>query len=375
MKFTGKESGNKLERDLFAKLHDSVELAHLKVDSLMYFHVYGDLYMLAKSNDLGFSVLSMNQHYLELQTYLSELKMNPELAFDANYHVFRSEKRLYGEDKKVNHRLNSPKVYERLFQKSETDSDSVAALLLSKGVSKMRDKLCSYAQDQLPGGRYWDADQQVKDILRELRPSNDLCESILGLTDYLTTALPNLHQLARSNLVQAKKNKTLKWLSDLPDEEQLAVVDLAVQQRRQVTREYKKEEQLRAEQRRKHMIEANAKREAAQKKCRKEKEKLSQMHLITTSKELKEELLKINSEKISPAKKRNKKITLLQTQVKIRKKVLSQSVLITFSKNRRQRPVTDIMNELCEFIDKNVLPTECARFIKDLVALSKTQVH
>ena len=98
MKFTGKESGNKLERDLFAKLHDSVELAHLKVDSLMYFHVYGDLYMLAKSNDLGFSVLSMNQHYLELQTYLSELKMNPELAFDANYHVFRSEKRLYGED-------------------------------------------------------------------------------------------------------------------------------------------------------------------------------------------------------------------------------------------------------------------------------------
>ena len=266
-------------------------------------------------------------------------------------------------------------MYERLFQKSETDSDSVAALLLSKGVSKMRDKLCSYAQDQLPGGRYWDADQQVKDILRELRPSNDLCESILGLTDYLTTALPNLHQLARSNLVQAKKNKTLKWLSDLPDEEQLAVVDLDVQQRRQVTREYKKEEQLRAEQRRKHMIEANAKREAAQKKCREEKEKLSQMHLITTSKELKEELLKINSEKISPAKKRNKKITLLQTQVKIRKKVLSQSVLITFSKNRRQRPVTDIMNELCEFIDKNVLPTECARFIKDLVALSKTQVH
>ena len=36
LKFTGKDrAGNKLERDVFAKLHDSTELAHLKADSLM----------------------------------------------------------------------------------------------------------------------------------------------------------------------------------------------------------------------------------------------------------------------------------------------------------------------------------------------------
>ena len=92
LKFTGKDrSGNKLERDVFAKLHDSAELAHLKADSLMYYHVYGDLYMLSKSTDLDLSVLSMNQHYLELQTYLSEVESCPEIVFDQNYHVF-----LYG---------------------------------------------------------------------------------------------------------------------------------------------------------------------------------------------------------------------------------------------------------------------------------------
>ena len=68
LKFTGKDSGNRLERDVFTKLQDPIELAHLKADSLMYYHVYGDLYMLSKSNDLGSTVLSMNQHYLELQT-------------------------------------------------------------------------------------------------------------------------------------------------------------------------------------------------------------------------------------------------------------------------------------------------------------------
>ena len=44
LKFTGKErAGNTLECDVFAKLHDSAELAPLKADSLMYYHVYGDL--------------------------------------------------------------------------------------------------------------------------------------------------------------------------------------------------------------------------------------------------------------------------------------------------------------------------------------------
>ena len=50
LKFTGKDCGNKLERDVFAKLHDSIELDHLKADSLMYYHIYGDLYMLSKSD-------------------------------------------------------------------------------------------------------------------------------------------------------------------------------------------------------------------------------------------------------------------------------------------------------------------------------------
>ena len=63
--FTGKN--NKLEGDVYDKLHDLNELSHLKGDALMYYHIYGDLIMLSKSNELNLSVLSMNQHYLELQ--------------------------------------------------------------------------------------------------------------------------------------------------------------------------------------------------------------------------------------------------------------------------------------------------------------------
>ena len=209
----------------------------------MYYHIYADLYMLSKSNDLGLSALSMSQHYLELQTYLSEVQKDPDVVMDPNYHVFPSEGRLYGNNK-VNHRLKSQAVYQKLFEPGELDSSGLNSLLVA-GASKMREKLCSYARDQLPGGRYWDPEPSVKDVLRQLKPSNDVCESILGLNDYLTTAIPNLHQMSCSNLVEVKKNKTLSWLCDLPEKEQLTVLDLAVKQRRCVLKEYKDEEEQR----------------------------------------------------------------------------------------------------------------------------------
>ena len=61
---------------------------------------------------------------------------------------------------------------------------------LAKGAAKIKEKLSSYAHDQLSGG---DPDTQVLGVLSQLKPCNDMCERILGLNDYLTTVIPNLH--------------------------------------------------------------------------------------------------------------------------------------------------------------------------------------
>ena len=73
---------------------------------------------------------------------------------------------------------------------------------LSHGCKSMANKLITYAKDQLPDGRYWDPEPETKEILSQLEPNNDLCESILGLNDYLFTTIPNMDQLTRSNMVQ-----------------------------------------------------------------------------------------------------------------------------------------------------------------------------
>ena len=260
LKFTGKDtSGNNLERDLFLKLHNSSELIQLQADSLMYYHIYADLVMLSKSSDLNLSAYSMNCHYLELHSFLCAVLSNPAIVFNQDYRVFSSEERIYESNAKVNHRLKSPAVYEKLFNNIELDCEYLLAIL-ARGASKMNEKLWSYAADQLPGGRYWEPDKQIKDILLKLKPSNDVCEFVLGLNDYLCIAIP-MHQAARSNLIQLKKNKTLKWLSSLPSDEQKSIVDLAVKRRRCVSKECQEEEKIRRlEQRQKKMLKENTKR-------------------------------------------------------------------------------------------------------------------
>ena len=95
LKYIRKHEGNKLEQSVFEKLQDSDEIAHLKADAIMFRHVYCNLVMLAKSNDLDKNVLDMNQHYLELQVFLAEVEHDPETAMNGNLEVFVSEKRLW----------------------------------------------------------------------------------------------------------------------------------------------------------------------------------------------------------------------------------------------------------------------------------------
>ena len=76
---------------------------------------------------------------------------------------------------------------------------------------------------------YWVQPEEIPIVLSRLKPSNDLCESILGLNDYLVIAIPNLHQDAYSNMIQVKQNKTIEWFDELPEKQKLEVSELAVE--------------------------------------------------------------------------------------------------------------------------------------------------
>ena len=359
--YTGKDAGNKLEQDVFRKLKDSQELAQLKADALMFHHVYADLAMLAKSTDLSKSSFDMNQHNLELQQFLQKVEHKPHLINDKELKVFISEERLYGSEKSVNHRLHSKykPVEERIFKEDEWDG-SLLFPLLAVGASEMNKKLTTYAKNQLPGGKYWSPEPAIEATLKLLKPNNDLCESILGLNDYLTTTIPNLHQLTCSNMIQVKKNKTMQWFHMLPQTEQQTIVRLAVKKRGEVMKAYKEEETKRKKERQGKMIREKQHMEALKQKATKEKEKLSKLHLITSPDELRRTLSEVDDEDISASKKTRKRLTIIREQINIRKKLHNQKIDIPFSHHRKQRPLRDIIQDLCYFIAKTMTPSTTA---------------
>ena len=84
--------------------------------------------------------------------FLQELTHHSEIIMDKECNVFRSEPRLYGDDKKINHRLHSKSkaVHQRLFTADEFD-ESVYSIVTT-GAAAMNEKLQHYAMKQLPGG-------------------------------------------------------------------------------------------------------------------------------------------------------------------------------------------------------------------------------
>ena len=361
-KFTAKNKNN-LEQAVFAKLQDELLLCQVMADCIMYYHVYADLVMLSKSNILGKSAFTMNQHYYEIQNFLTAVIENPEIVLNSDYHVF-SEAKLYSDDQKTNHRLRSSTIYDNLFDMCKDCTTTLYPLLIN-GADSMREKLCTYAHSQLPGGEYWDPEPQVKNLLCCIKPSNDVCESILGLNDYLTTAIPNLHQMARSNLIAVKKNKTLSWLSEISEKEQHAVINLAVKQRRQVFAETKQKDKEIAAKRREKMLKANWKRKALEKKLSQEKEELLELDLITTSGELYQSLDDIEFQGGSLTAIKSKKLFLLKTQVKMRRKLLNEKVPITFTCSGKQKSISYITKELSDYIDEKTSNSEYHVFLRD----------
>lgn len=77
----------------------------------------------------------------------------------------------------------------------------------------MESKLSDYAKSQLPGGIYWDPDPKVRAILEGVQPSNDVCKAILGLNDYLSSAITNMSQGTRSNLVEKQDCGMVGWIT------------------------------------------------------------------------------------------------------------------------------------------------------------------
>ena len=159
----------------------------------------------------------------------------------------------------------------------------------------------------------------------------------------------------------------MQWLHELPDKEQSKVLNLAIKERPRVVQEYRKVEEQRSKQRQQNMLLENERREALKRKKQKERDELSQNHLITTPEELRQVLLSIDAENMSAQRKKAEKLSVLRTQIKIRKKVLGEHISIALTHSRKQRPLNTIVKELLDHINEHLV--DYPEYIRDTCAL------
>ncbi len=192
----------------------------------------------------------------------------------------------------VNHRLKNPCIWDHLFAAGFNES---FLFKISTGAASMNEKLAAYASSYLPGGEFWEPDPAIRSVLSAIKPTNDVCESILGLNDYLSTAIPNLDQCTRSTLVSVKKNQTIKWLENLPDSKQDEITLLAMKSRQQMNEEHKNEQDEIQRKRQELMIKAKKRRDMIEMKATMERERLSEIHVITSEVEFEQMFIDIDS--------------------------------------------------------------------------------
>ena len=263
--------------------------------------------------------------------------------------MFPSEPRLYGENRKLNHRIhqNSPQIRSRLYSHDDFD-ESCTFPLIKKASERMLDKLKNYKAEQLPGGKLWNPDTDTRKALAKIQPTNDLCEGILGLNDWLQKRTPNFSQRTVSGMVEVLKNSTMPWFWKQNKDFKDKIIILAKKRSNQVIRE---EKELLEGHRRKRKMMRKAEEEKARVKRAKQaqkQEELSKIEIIPNINDLEDALSKAAG--ATPKQIEAAKINILKQQLEVRLSLCGKR--LTLSHKGRKKTSEDLLRELTVLIEE-----------------------
>lgn len=75
------------------------------------------------------------------------------------------------------------------------------------------------AEEQLPGGKYFDPPQEVREVASSVPKSNKVSEREFASLDLLIRIKPHATIMAQEAIIMWAHNKTLKWLNEKNDAE------------------------------------------------------------------------------------------------------------------------------------------------------------
>ncbi len=216
------EPGNRLKQAVFADIKNPLLQAGVKVLGLISKLVTGPLWRLLESD---ISLLDMNAKYLSLVEYFTDMS-NGSTDF------------LTGEQTPLYDLVEFDDIYQSLIVPDEA-VDEFALPMAQSVFAALKELLQRMVKDQLPGGKFWDPSQTVRQQAISAIPHNKLPEFLFGQLDFLLRYRPNASLLVNEAFIMYSLNNTRDWLDSLPDDEKEDLIKDCRKQGRQYRKQFR----------------------------------------------------------------------------------------------------------------------------------------
>ena len=125
-------------------------------------------------------------------------------------------------------KIHKDKLYEKLFE----DTGNIEFVVLVQQSLEIISHafliiLERQAIDQLPGGKYWNSDDQIQKAAENVPTTNKASESDFAILDLLIRTKPNAEIQTIQAYTMWYRNKTLAWLDAKSEEERYILIETA----------------------------------------------------------------------------------------------------------------------------------------------------
>ncbi|VDI69835.1 Hypothetical predicted protein [Mytilus galloprovincialis] len=95
-------------------------------------------------------------------------------------------------------------------------------------------------KEQLPGGRYFEPTEELREQSKSVIPHNKIPERVFGMLDFFLRYRPNASTISNEAFLMFVFNKTSEWLDSLPQEEKEKLLTDSIKEGRNIRAKYQK---------------------------------------------------------------------------------------------------------------------------------------
>ncbi len=225
---------NQLIKCLEFDVNEPVFIASCRAFGILDKKVFGPFWRLCNASK---SILDMNAHLEVMRSSFLDWSSDASQLMTKDFVLFNSVE------------IHKDSVYESLFQDSgEQNLDQLTKLALELYCQQCLIILERQGKDQLPGGKYYIPDENVKAIAKSVPTTNMVSKRDFAMLDWLMRFKPHSSTLHKSTLIQWKNNKTASYLDSLSAKERETLLENARKNASKIASDFKANQQaLKAE--------------------------------------------------------------------------------------------------------------------------------